>query len=175
MNPIKIENIDNIADIYILRRKMNKSMIYYFVPSFWILILELFVLFIGMFGVENPNIETIFDTPFLMILFGLLQFLFIVGIALSIVLSIVLWIVVTINAMNRAIAFFTFINEQQYLKKSKFQKKIYIFSLFSPILVVIPLISIVVIIIPIINLCAWCAIKEKLKVIESEFFKKVSK
>lgn len=172
MNPIKIENIDNIADIYILRRKMNKSMIYSFVPLFWILISEaLFVLFIAMFGVENFNIETIFDTPFLKILFGLSQFLFIV----AIVLSIVLWIVVTINAMNRAIAFFTFINDQQYLKKSKFQKKIFIFSFFLPFFFFIPFIRYVLKIIHLINFIAWLSIKNKLNVIEFVFFKRVSK
>jgi hypothetical protein len=172
MNPIKIENIDNIADIYILRRKMNKSMIYSFVPLFLILIsVALFVLFTAMFGVENSNIETIFDTPFLMILFGLSFFLFIV----AIVLSTVLWIVVTINAMNRAIAFFTFINDQQYLKKSKFQKKIFIFQLFLPIFFFIPFIRYVPMIIQLINFIAWRSIKNKLNVIEFEFFKRVSK
>jgi hypothetical protein len=172
MNPIKIENIDNIADIYILRRKMNKSMIYSFVPLFLILIsVALFVLFTAMFGVENSNIETIFDTPFLMILFGLSFFLFIV----AIVLSTVLWIVVTINAMNRAIAFFTFINDQQYLKKSKFQKKIFIFQWFLPIFFFIPFIPYVSMIIQLINFIAWLSIKDKLNVIEFEFFKRVSK
>lgn len=172
MNPIKIENIDNIADIYILRRKMNKSMIYYFVPSFLILIsVALFGLFTAMFGVDDSNIETIFDTPFLMSLCVLSLHLFIV----AIVLSIVLWIVVTINAMNRAIAFFTFINDQQYLKKSKFQKKIFIFQLFLPIFFFIPFIRYVPMIIQLINFIAWRSIKNKLNVIEFEFFKRVSK
>lgn len=171
MNPIKIENIDNIADIYILRKKMNNSMLYPFVILIFGFTSTILYELLSVIYENHLIIKNTINT-------GFGSILVIVSFILFYVAVIIWWIlcdVVTINAMNRAIAFFTFINEQQYLKKSKFQKKIYIFSLFSPILVVIPLISIVVIIIPIINLCAWCAIKEKLKVIESEFFKKVSK
>lgn len=171
MNPIKIENIDNIADIYILRKKMNNSMLYPFVILIFGFTSTILYELLSVIYENHLIIKNTINTGFGSILVIVSFILFYV----AVIIWSILCHVVTINAMNRAIAFFTFINDQQYLKKSKFQKKIYIFSLFSPILVVIPLISIVVIIIPIINLCAWCAIKEKLKVIESEFFKKVSK
>lgn len=170
MNPIQIENINNIADIYILRRKMNKSMLYIWTPTLFIIIHTLLFNLLG--GKDfDPNF-LIEEISFLVMLFFLL---FLVVILIMCILT----IIVTINAMNKAIAFFTSINEQQYLEKCKFQKKIYIFYLFLPILFIIPIISIVAsllyCIIPLINLVAWGRIKDKLKVIEYDFFKKVSK
>jgi hypothetical protein len=170
MNPIQIENINNIADIYILRRKMNKSMLYMWTPTLFIIIhTPLFNLLGGKDFEPNFLIEEI---SFLVMLFFLLSLV-------VILIMCILTIIVTINAMNKAIAFFTSINEQQYLEKCKFQKKIYILNLFLPILFIIPIISILAkllyLIIPLINLVAWGRIKDKLKVIEYDFFKKVSK
>lgn len=166
MNPIKIENIDNIADIYILRRKMNKSLLYIIISGLLALIEDKII------------IVNIYNSVYAGLLANILIILFTIAIILWSILS----IIVTLKAMNKAIDFFTTSNEQHYLKKSKFQKNIYIFQLFLSISSILPFISnyqilvgLICILIAIINLRAWGTIKEKLKVIESEFFKKVSK
>lgn len=179
MNPIKIENIDNIADIYILRRKMNKSLLYIIICGLLNFIPRLSFDLITSMNIEAKIIiVNIYNSVYAGLLANILSILFTIAIILWAILS----IIVTLKAMNKAIDFFTTSNEQHYLKKSKFQKNIYIFQFFLSISLNLPFISnyqilvvLICILIAIINLRAWGAIKEKLKVIESEFFKKVSK
>lgn len=173
MNPIKIKNINNIANIYIIRDKVKKSLLYEFIYPIVLLFIGVCVFY--MLGGGNTNFENIIKTSFAGWLTLTSMILFVVALLLSIVLR----IVVTINAMNSSIFFFTSINEQQYLTKIQFSKFMYIIYWISLILVFIPSFYIlgylVCVIIASLNLYICYSIVSKINVVESDFFSIVSK
>jgi hypothetical protein len=173
MEPIEIKKINNIADIYIIRKKIDKSLLYEAIYPFLLLVIGVCCFY--MLGGGNSNFENINNTVFVGFLMKASMILFVI----ALILSMILRFAVTINAVNSLIDFLTSINEQQYSIKCQNLKIVYTIYWISLILVFIPPLKfvgyVICVCVACLNMYIYCSIKTKINEVESDFFSTCSK